>query len=128
MLRCTEVKDAKPATTSNKSDTLDHHQHNGNVRTTLSLQVIEENTSGSSWEKLPDGDVGNNVSIDVETKTNDAEVVRSEPNAVQVAWEEANKEPDEYQHSLWKWPSGRSWLTKVNSMIHTIIVECGEEI
>lgn len=34
--------------------------------------------------------------------------------------EEGNKETvDEYAHSLWKWPSGRSKLTKVRLNIYT---------
>ena len=50
---------------------------------------------------------------DNETKRSDMEIAHQEETN-QGNVEEGNKDtPDEYRHSLWKWPSGRSKLTKV---------------
>lgn len=55
-----------------------------------------------------------NKNNEVECRTIEMEVVAAEENVNEANTEEANKEAkDDYEHSLWKWPAGRSCLTKV---------------
>lgn len=121
LLEFTELKDAKQASSINKIDlSLDHHQHNGTIKSTLSLY---SDKSGKNSEmdilhsvKLPavaDGEKTNNTCIDIDSKTNDMEVAKSDENLQQANVDDSNKAADEYEHSLWKWPSGRSCFTKV---------------
>ncbi|XP_022832743.1 sodium/potassium/calcium exchanger 3 isoform X3 [Spodoptera litura] len=79
----------------------------------------EKNTENDSSQSvsLPaadgDGDKAKNICIDMENKDNDVEVENSLENESVVNVDENNKEgEDKYVHSLWKWPTGRSWLTK----------------
>lgn len=118
-----ELKDDKETPPVNKNDlSLERHQHNGNIKSALSLcpDKNEKNTENDSSQSvsLPaadgDGDKAKNICIDMENKDNDVEVENSEENQSVVNVDENNKEgEDKYVHSLWKWPTGRSWLTKV---------------
>ncbi|XP_022832741.1 sodium/potassium/calcium exchanger 4 isoform X1 [Spodoptera litura] len=117
-----ELKDAKETPPVNKNDlSLESHQHNGNIKSALSLcpDKNEKNTENDSSQSvsLPaadgDGDKAKNICIDMENKDNDVEVENSLENESVVNVDENNKEgEDKYVHSLWKWPTGRSWLTK----------------
>lgn len=116
-----ELKDAKQASTVNKNDlALDHHQHNGNIKSTLSL-YSDKNEKNSEIDtthtvKLPVavGEKVHNICIDVEPKPNDVEVATPDEQNVQPTNPDENtKAVDEYEHSLWQWPSGRSCFTKV---------------
>lgn len=94
---------------------MDHHQHNGNIKAALPLypDVIEKSGETLRTEKVS-GDEKNNVDVQVESKCNEVEIACTEENAGQQTLEIGEKEPvDEYEHSLWKWPSGRSCFTKV---------------
>ncbi|CAB3225696.1 unnamed protein product [Arctia plantaginis] len=115
-----ELKDAKQASSINKIDlSLDHHQRNGNIKSTLSLYPDK---SGKNSEmdilhsvKLPtvaDGEKPNNTCIDIDSKANDNENATSDENVQQANMDDGNKAVDEYEHSLWRWPSGRSCFTK----------------
>lgn len=114
-----ELKDAKEPSPANKNDlSLDHHQHNGNIKSALSLlpDMNEKNSEMGTAQKLPvdDGDKAINICIDIEAKVNDIEIANPEENVTPASVGESNKEAeDKYEHSLWKWPTGRSWLTKV---------------
>lgn len=117
-----ELKDAKQTSPVNKNDlSVDHHhQHNGKIKSALSLcpdkneKNSEIDTTNSVNIPSVDGDKAKNICIDIESKVNDVEIVNPEENAVVANVEENNKEAeDKYVHSLWKWPTGRSWLTKV---------------
>lgn len=124
-----ELKDAKEPSPVNKNDlSLDHHQQNGNIKTALSLlpDMIEKNSEIGTAQKLPadDGDKAINICIDIESKANEIEIANPEENVTpaSVAVGESNKEAeDKYEHSLWKWPTGRSWLTKVIKVIQYVI-------
>lgn len=107
----TEVKEVISPTPTNKSDiSTDHHQHNGNIKNK------EKNcdADASPCDKRPEGDSPKikNISVEIESKPNEMEIACIDETVEEL--EIANKEKvDEYEHSLWKWPSGRSWLTKV---------------
>ncbi|XP_075990855.1 sodium/potassium/calcium exchanger zydeco isoform X2 [Anticarsia gemmatalis] len=113
-----ELKDDKQVSPLNKNDLpLDHHQHNGNIKPTLSLypdknEKSEIETSQSAKQPAVDGEKGNNICIDIESKNNDMDVATIDESVQQTNSEENNKAVDEYEHSLWKWPSGRSCFTK----------------
>lgn len=99
---------------------MDRHQHNGNIKSALSLcpdkneKHNEIDSTNSVNLPTADGDKTKNICVDIESKANDVEVANPEDNATVVNVEENNKETeDKYVHSLWKWPTGRSWLTKV---------------
>lgn len=117
-----ELKDAKQPSSVNKNDlSLDHHQHNGNIKSALSLysDINEKNSEIdiANSVKLPaaDGEKDKNISIDIESKANDLEIANPEETVAPAIADETNKEAeDKYVHSLWKWPSRRSWLTKVD--------------
>ncbi|KAG6452279.1 sodium/potassium/calcium exchanger 4 isoform X3 [Manduca sexta] len=58
------------------------------------------------------------INVEIQTKSTDLEIVCSEenPNA-SILDENGNDFNDKYEHSLWKWPSGRSWLTKTTWIV-----------
>lgn len=91
---------------------MDHHQHNGNIKAALPLYPdVKEKSGETHIEKISDDD----LNVRVECKSNDIEIVcNTEENVAQQNMEVGDKEAvDEYEHSLWKWPSGRSCFTKV---------------
>lgn len=112
----TEPKD------TNKSDQpMDHHQHNGNLKLTVSPhpdgpeKPVGFEVSQNDKLQMQSSEVGKNkiIQVDNEPKTIDLEIACPDDN--QANEDDNNKEPtDEYEHSLWKWPSGRSWLSKVS--------------
>lgn len=116
-----ELKDAKQSSPVNKNNlSVDHHQHNGKIKSALSLcpdkneKNSEIDTTNSVNVPAADGDKAKNICIEIESKANDVEIANPEENAAVANVEENNKEAeDKYVHSLWKWPTGRSWLTKV---------------
>nr|XP_021187578.2 sodium/potassium/calcium exchanger 3 isoform X2 [Helicoverpa armigera] len=120
-----ELKDAKQSSPVNKNDlSLDHHQHNGNIKSALSLcpdkneKHCEIDTANSVTLATADGDKAKAICIDIENKANDVEIVHHEDSIAVANVDEANKEvEDKYVHSLWKWPSGRSWLTKATWIV-----------
>lgn len=112
---CTEVKEVNSSSVPNKSDaTAAHHQHNGNVKS-QPLQESVDITGGISSVKLPEGDFERNINVDIETAAAEADIAFADDNVNAIVSVDVIKETavDEYQHSLWKWPTGRSWLTKV---------------
>ncbi|XP_041987394.1 sodium/potassium/calcium exchanger 3 isoform X2 [Aricia agestis] len=101
-----------PKSINNRADG-DHHQQNGNIKTVAILY------SDVSEKKAVD-----NKGFDEDQITNDEHIpkidneiaLQDEINQVNI--EEGNKEAaDEYEHSLWKWPSGRSAITKATWII-----------
>ncbi|CAH0578196.1 unnamed protein product [Chrysodeixis includens] len=113
-----ELKDAKQPSPVNKNDlSVDHHQHNGNIKSALSLlpDMNEKNSEIGTAQKVPaaDGDKPISICVDIEAKVNDIEVANPEEVVAPASVAESNKDAeDKYEHSLWKWPTGRSWLTK----------------
>ncbi|KAI5641344.1 sodium/calcium exchanger protein domain-containing protein [Phthorimaea operculella] len=106
-----------PAPTTQRSDvSADYHQHNGNLKISVSSRPDgSEKTSEIDTAQIEKGGDGQEkiINIEPDNQNNDVEVVSPEDNPNQPNAEEVNKEVvDEYKHSLWKWPSGRSWLTK----------------
>ncbi|XP_046977385.1 sodium/potassium/calcium exchanger 4 isoform X1 [Vanessa cardui] len=98
----------------------DHHQHNGNVKSvSLFTDTNEKKLSSDASlqvEKIKNDD-DKSVSGENEPKVSDMEIACQE-EANQGNVEEGNKEVvEEYRHSLWKWPSGRSKLTKTTWII-----------
>lgn len=110
----TEVKDVKAPSSTNKNDLpLDHHQHNGNIKAALPLYPdVNEKSGESQIEKVNDDD--KNTNVQVEPKSNDFEIACSADENV-AQQNTVDDREDEYEHSLWKWPSGRSCFTKVIS-------------
>nr|XP_026498214.1 sodium/potassium/calcium exchanger 4 isoform X2 [Vanessa tameamea] len=98
----------------------DHHQHNGNVKSaSLFTDTNEKKLSADASlqvEKIKNDD-DKSVSGENDPKVSDMEIAcQEETNQGNV--EEGNKEVvEEYRHSLWKWPSGRSKLTKTTWII-----------
>lgn len=116
-----ELKDVKQVSFTKKTDLNSdhyHHQHNGNIKNTLSLcpDKNEKNCeieTSNAVKPLSDLDKSNNIHIEIEPKSNDMEILASVENIPQaLELSEKTKAVDEYEHSLWKWPSGRSCFTK----------------
>ncbi|XP_031767305.1 probable sodium/potassium/calcium exchanger CG1090 isoform X2 [Galleria mellonella] len=117
-----EVKNIKSPPPINKSDlAMDHHQHNGNIKTALSPypDVSEKNIEieSSQIEKTSLAEIEKTKNNDVETRTIDMDIVCSEDNVNQSNTDETKDGVDEYEHSLWKWPTGRSCLTKTTWIV-----------
>ncbi|CAH0578195.1 unnamed protein product [Chrysodeixis includens] len=75
----------------------------------------EKNSEIGTAQKVPaaDGDKPISICVDIEAKVNDIEVANPEEVVAPASVAESNKDAeDKYEHSLWKWPTGRSWLTK----------------
>lgn len=99
-----------------KTSPTDHHQHNGNVKNVSLYSDVHEMITPLQIEKIKSDDdkIAND---DNETKHSDMEIAHQEETN-QGNVEEGNKDtPDEYRHSLWKWPSGRSKLTKTTWIV-----------
>ncbi|XP_047040878.1 sodium/potassium/calcium exchanger 3 isoform X6 [Helicoverpa zea] len=78
----------------------------------------EIDTANSVTLATADGDKAKAICIDIENKANDVEIVHHEDSIAVANVDDANKEvEDKYVHSLWKWPSGRSWLTKATWIV-----------
>ncbi|XP_050360492.1 sodium/potassium/calcium exchanger 4 isoform X2 [Nymphalis io] len=98
----------------------DHHQHNGNVKSvSLFTDTNEKKLSADSSlqvEKIKNDD-DKSLNGENDPKVSDMEIAcQEETNQGNV--EEGNKEVvEEYRHSLWKWPSGRSKLTKTTWIV-----------
>ncbi|XP_038216724.1 sodium/potassium/calcium exchanger 3 isoform X2 [Zerene cesonia] len=92
---------------NNKTDLIiDHHQHNGNIK--AGPIIID---SGDKKMTIDDAKVNDDTTVNV----GDMEIVHSDEVNQNV---DTNKEAlDENEHSLWKWPSGRSNLTKATWII-----------
>ncbi|XP_023953917.1 sodium/potassium/calcium exchanger 3 isoform X3 [Bicyclus anynana] len=68
-------------------------------------------------EKSKNDDDSINVQVDPKVSTMEIAIQGDNQEIIQDI-EEASKEPtDKYEHSLWKWPSGRSKLTKITWLI-----------
>lgn len=107
-----ELNDTKSTT---KTDTpVDHHQHNGNIKnTTIYSEVSEKKNVVESQSEKVVSDDDNNKNDDIISKISDTDItIQEEPTQQNV--EEVNRDVDEYKHSIWKWPSGRSKFTKVS--------------
>lgn len=92
--------------------TVDHHQHNGNVKS-ISLYTDANEKKAVVEKSINDDD---NINVQADPKVGTMEITCQEDSLEvnQGNVEEGNKETvAEYEHSLWKWPSGRSKLTKV---------------
>lgn len=84
----------------------------------LYSDVNEVITSSLQIEKIKSDDISSITNEDGETKHSDMEIAHQEETN-QRNIEDGNKDTsDEYHHSLWKWPSGRSKLTKVIIQCH----------
>lgn len=100
---------------------MDHHQHNGNIKCVFPYPDGNEKGSGINTlplEKITD-DEGHikNISIEIDSKANELGIASSEDNVNQAALEDGNNDAvDEYVHSLWKWPTGRSCFTKASNI------------
>lgn len=100
---------------------MDHHQHNGNIKLAVSAHPdgpekaigLEVSQNDKLQLQTSDGGKSKIMQADNESKNIDMEIACPDEN--QPNQDDNNKEPtDEYEHSLWKWPSGRSWLSKVS--------------
>ncbi|CAH0716132.1 unnamed protein product, partial [Brenthis ino] len=99
-----------------KTQSSDHHQHNGNVKSVLYSDINEKKVASLQIEKINNDD-DKIVNEENEPKPNDMEIAYQE-DSHQGNVEEGSKETsDEYHHSLWKWPSGRSKLTKTTWIV-----------
>ncbi|XP_022118341.1 sodium/potassium/calcium exchanger 3 [Pieris rapae] len=93
---------------SNKHENIDHHQHNGNIKAGA---IIPETGDKGKISKEQEVKTNEDTSVNVL----DMEIVHSDEVNQNV---DTNKEVlDEYEHSLWKWPTGRSKLTKATWII-----------
>ncbi|XP_063837512.1 sodium/potassium/calcium exchanger 3 isoform X2 [Ostrinia nubilalis] len=86
--------------------------------TTTDNDVNEKSGDTLRTEKVSDDERNKIVDIEVEHKSNDVEIACTEENTGQQNLEVGDKDPvDEYEHSLWKWPSGRSCITKTTWIV-----------
>ncbi|CAF4752977.1 unnamed protein product [Pieris macdunnoughi] len=93
---------------SNKCDNIDHHQHNGNIKAGAIIAEIGDKEKISKEQEVKTNE-------DTSVNVVDLEIVHSDEVNQNV---DTNKEVlDEYEHSLWKWPTGRSKLTKATWII-----------
>lgn len=95
---------------------VEHHQHNGNIKSVVSLHTDsnENNSENDVTGKIPVKDGLKFINIDIDSKVNDIELIHAD-EPIQRALDDTNKDSTEkYEHSLWKWPSGRSCITKVS--------------
>lgn len=119
-----EVKE-KTSSSINKSEvTADHHQQNGNIN--IIKNVLSSCPDGNQrcisidanqTEKIPNIEEGQikTINIEIDTKGNDMEMCSTDENVNRAADDEDNRENvDEYEHSLWRFPCNRSWLTIVS--------------
>lgn len=112
----TEAKD------TNKNDLpMDHHQHNGNLKLAVSPHPDgpEKSTSLEVSQndklQLQSSDAGKSKTIPVDNESKAIDLELACPDDNQNNQDDNNKEStDEYEHSLCKWPSGRSWISKVS--------------
>ncbi|KAJ0183864.1 hypothetical protein K1T71_000287 [Dendrolimus kikuchii] len=122
-----EVKESKPSESCNINDlAMDHHQHNGNVKTPLSYntnineKIVQVDPTSAKFP-ISDTEHSKTTNIEIECRVNDgmdtAHIGEKDIKCI-TANEESVKEPiDEYEHSLWRWPSGRSWFTKTTWIV-----------
>lgn len=107
MCKFPEIKESKQSSAHHRSEALAGHcVHNGNIRSAplyrdqRKLETIEdEDKIMDRAEELTASEAEGSGQDDVATKV---DIEHSNPC-----------EGDGYEHSLWKWPSGRSKLTKV---------------
>ncbi|XP_045458114.1 sodium/potassium/calcium exchanger 3 [Melitaea cinxia] len=100
--------------------TIDHHQHNGNVKSVPIYKDANEKKlavdTTQQIEKFKNDD-DKSANGENDSKVGDMEIACQE-DTNQSNVEEGNKEAvEEYRHSLWKWPSGRSKLTKTTWIV-----------
>ncbi|XP_026333075.1 sodium/potassium/calcium exchanger 3 [Hyposmocoma kahamanoa] len=116
--------DNEPKDATKSDQPVDHHQHNGNIKLAVSPHPDgPEKTTGlevSQNDKLQlqTSECGKSkiIQVDNESKNIDMEIACPDEN--QANQDDNNKEStDEYEHSLWKWPSGRSWLSKTTWIV-----------
>ncbi|KAI8430892.1 hypothetical protein MSG28_001018 [Choristoneura fumiferana] len=100
-----EIIDTK-LPSSNKTDTLDHHQHNGNIKAILPIF----NSDSDCGKALENDEQNKAISVDID-KANDAEIAYADDSPPTAADSDKNA-PAEYEHSLWKFPFKRSWFTQ----------------
>lgn len=117
-LQIAELNESKVPTLPHRNELgVDHYQHNGNIKN-ISLYC---DGNERKLETIEDED--KNVNIEVDSKACESEIISQEDNTRKDDTGETNKsETDEYEHSLWKWPSGRSYLTKVCTVHKTYIL------
>ncbi|CAG5008167.1 unnamed protein product [Parnassius apollo] len=108
-----ELNESKISASPSKNEpAVDHFQHNGNIK----CITLYADDSDKKSEIVEEED--NNVNIKVDSKPSETEIVSQDENAHNDNIEEGNNnKTDEYEHSLWKWPSGRSVLTKITWII-----------
>ncbi|XP_059055190.1 sodium/potassium/calcium exchanger 3 isoform X2 [Achroia grisella] len=85
----------------------------------LENDINEKNCEieSSQIEKTSLGEIGKSINNDVETRTIDMDIVNPEDNVNQSNTDEIKEAGDDYEHSLWKWPTGRSCLTKTTWIV-----------
>ncbi|XP_072930483.1 sodium/potassium/calcium exchanger 3 isoform X2 [Epargyreus clarus] len=112
-------KDVKTPSPNRIEVAIDHHQHNGNIKNSPTSDEKRSEIEISSIDCSQKSDDIKTINIEVESKIGDMEIASQEVNVDQVVEvEEENKdETDEYEHSLWKWPSGRSKITKTTWIV-----------
>ncbi|XP_045784252.1 sodium/potassium/calcium exchanger 5 isoform X2 [Maniola jurtina] len=117
-----ENKDSKSSSTIKNELSVDHHQHNGNVKS-ISLYTDANEKKAVVDTSLPIEKSKNDddtINVQADPKVGTMEIACQEDNQEvnQGNVEEGNKATvDAYEHSLWKWPTGRSKLTKITWII-----------
>ncbi|CAG9558394.1 unnamed protein product [Danaus chrysippus] len=107
----------KKSTSSIKNESLvEHHQHNGNVKNiTLYADTNEKKNVIDTELQIDKAKI--EETNEEEHRISNMEIATPEDGNRENI-EQGNKESiDEYEHSLWKWPSGRSNLTKITWII-----------
>lgn len=109
----TEAKEMKSPVSSPRTN---EFSLNGSIKSTSTLpnhsDVIENiaSSNASQQDKSSHGDHPKNTNVEMEAKGNELEMAANVENQDNV--QDANV-PEPYVHSLLKWPSGRTWVTKV---------------
>ncbi|CAH2034275.1 unnamed protein product, partial [Iphiclides podalirius] len=108
-----ELSESKVPTLPHKNELgVDRYQHNGNIK---SISLYRDGRE-KKLETIEDED--KNVHIEVDPKSCDPEIITQEDHSCKDDADEPKKsDKDGYEHSLWKWPSGRSHLTKITWII-----------
>lgn len=111
----------KKSTSSIKNESLvEHHQHNGNVKNITLYADTNEKKNVIDTELQIDKTKIEETNEEEHRISNMEIATPEDGNRENI--EQGNKESiDEYEHSLWKWPSGRSNLTKVKKYRKNVI-------
>lgn len=99
---------------------MEHHQHNGNVGAVI--PYIDSNEKGIELDSgIPTGDDERVKHPGVE-RSRELEVVTAVDEHSDKNIEEGNKDGDDYVHSLWQWPTGRSCFVKVSRCENSVFI------